>query len=271
MMCVSDMIGVFIVMLNVLIAVVCDNYSIAVSKAHEIFLRSRLQIVTFLDMQGVLKLRHHHHHQVPSSSSHFASSKLISSQRSFSKKGSSFSGGGEVARSPIGRTLVNMFSFNDSVRQQEHRQLLQQQQQQVHHQHHHGHENRAEYGFMSSMLDKIHFLLKDGLWHYYMKKFLKIGGKNYASNDDKAAKQSHILDEDNMLFHSYDNGHHQSSSSRNSSEWSPSSLHPNTSNEEFEKRMMQLQEMMLEKNEELFKNMEARMMKKMFSPQSYGT
>jgi hypothetical protein len=269
--------------------VVCDNYSIAVSKAHEIFLRSRLQIVTFLDMQGVLKLRHHHHnhnhHQVPSSS-HFASSKLISSQRSFSKKGSSFSGsGGEVARSPIGRTLVNMFSFNDSVRQQEHRQLLQQQQQQQqqqqkgHHQHHHRHENSAEYGYMSSMLDKIHFFLKDGLWHYYMKKFLKIGGKNYASNDDKAAKQSHVLDEDNMLlFHSYDNSHHQSPSSSSSSSNSSSeggkgisSLHPNTSNEEFEKRMMQLQEMMLEKNEELFKNMEARMMKKMFSPQSYGT
>lgn len=51
------MIFVFIIMMNVLIAVVCDNYSFALSKAHEIFLRSRLQTVANLDMQGFTKLR----------------------------------------------------------------------------------------------------------------------------------------------------------------------------------------------------------------------
>ena len=43
---------VFVVMLNVLIAVVCDNYDSAISKAHEPFLRSRLALVADLDLRG---------------------------------------------------------------------------------------------------------------------------------------------------------------------------------------------------------------------------
>lgn len=43
---------VFVIMLNVLIAVVCDNYDFAMSKAHELFLRSRLALVADLELHG---------------------------------------------------------------------------------------------------------------------------------------------------------------------------------------------------------------------------
>jgi hypothetical protein len=46
------MIIVFIVMLNVLIAVVCDNYDYAMSKSRELFLRTRLTLVAGLELQG---------------------------------------------------------------------------------------------------------------------------------------------------------------------------------------------------------------------------
>ena len=43
---------VFVVMFNVLIAVVCDNYDYAMSNALELFLRSRLALLAGLELQG---------------------------------------------------------------------------------------------------------------------------------------------------------------------------------------------------------------------------
>jgi hypothetical protein len=48
---------VFLILLNVLIAIVCDNYDFALIKARELFLLSRLNLVAGLELQGFTRLR----------------------------------------------------------------------------------------------------------------------------------------------------------------------------------------------------------------------
>jgi hypothetical protein len=131
------MIFVFIIMMNVLIAVVCDNYSFAMSKAHEIFLRSRLQTVANLDMQGFTKLRNTVKHSRQSVIG--AQFKIIKHQESnvrvLSSTASTLMDGDD---SSPGTAAMQHFEQGDTI------------------------------------ADWLDHFLKDSLWHRYMRKVLGI-------------------------------------------------------------------------------------------------
>jgi hypothetical protein len=108
------MIIVFIVMLNVLIAVVCDNYDYAMSKSRELFLRTRLALVAGLELQGYTTKRPKARDQVIESSDIGTRQSIFQRGRAATMRQSLVNGPATPAVIPLSVRLTGL-SFLDRI------------------------------------------------------------------------------------------------------------------------------------------------------------
>jgi hypothetical protein len=174
------MIGVFIIMLNVLIAAVCDSYSVALSEAHEIFLRSRMHIVANLDMQGLTRRRN-----VPSLNTDSSAVMMRMGDEKGGSNNTDYGSGGAYygndkassnsseRKSFFHSVPMQKWSFQQGTKQSSSWSSIQFDKKKEEDE-----ENcisRAVslcFGRVADWLDRS---LKDSKWHFYMRKFLVIG------------------------------------------------------------------------------------------------
>lgn len=160
------------ILFNVLIAVVCDNYSIALSEAHAIFLRSRLQVVANLDMQGLTKLRNGTHLK---NNDNLGDGVAANRDRDFGfGTGNAYYNGYDNRNTAAGaleifpgvfHNSLEMFQYNSPSNQTSIPTSTPT----------NSKPSSSIVEFFERLADRVDYFLKDSVWHKYMRSLLSIG------------------------------------------------------------------------------------------------